>query len=164
MSDALQRWLALPPWWRISTLAGIAMLILLLAWWGLLRPQQQVRQTQQRLLTEKRQQQHSYQKQLASRPSIATLRAEIDRLEQSALPARARQSLEQLVAARGHLLESWQPDSQPPQLALQLSWPEFVPLFAALAETALPVPQRFQLESRAGRLSAQLWLEADDAS
>ncbi|BAN98902.1 hypothetical protein E05_41360 [Plautia stali symbiont] len=99
--------------------------------------------------------------QLHARPAIEQLQAEIATLQPAATAASV--SLELLVAARGNQLEAWHPDSQPQQLALRLSWTQFLPLFSGLAATALAVPQRFQLQAEQGMLHSEFWLESDDA-
>ncbi|MEB5974064.1 HofO family protein [Pantoea dispersa] len=161
MNELIQRWLQLSLTWRMLSLLLLALLLLALAWLLLLRPQQQRSSALQQQLSQLAQQYQQRQQQLDARPTIERLQAEIAALQP--LAAAASVSLEQLVAARGSQLEAWHPDSQPQQLALRLSWPQFLPLFSGLAATALAVPQRFQLQAEQGVLRTELWLESDDA-
>lgn len=168
MNELIQRWLQLSLTWRMLSLLLLALLLLALAWLLLLRPQQQRFSALQQQLSQlaqqhqqRRQQHQQRRQQLDARPAIERLQAEIATLQP--LAAAASVSLEQLVAARGSQLEAWHPDSQPQQLALRLSWPQFLPLFSGLAATALAVPQRFQLQAEQGVLRTELWLESDDA-
>lgn len=161
MNELIQRWLQLSLSWRMASLLLLALLLLALAWLLLLRPQQQRSSALQQQLSQLAQQYQQRRQQLDARPAIERLQAEIATLQP--LAAAASVSLEQLVAARGSQLEAWHPDSQPQQLALRLSWPQFLPLFSGLAATALAVPQRFQLQAEQGVLRTELWLESDDA-
>lgn len=163
MSELLQRWLMLTLALRIAWLMMLSLLLFALAWIVLLRPQQQMREAQERQLEQMRQQQQQRLKQLASLPAIDVLQLEISQLQQPTKDAGNQQTLERIVAARGNQLEAWHPDSQPQQLQLRLIWPQFLPLFSELANTRLPVPQRFQLQADQGVLNTQLWLESDDA-
>lgn len=161
MNELIQRWLQLSLTWRMLSLLLLALVLLALAWLLLLRPQQQRFSALQQQLSQLAQQHQQRRQQLDARPAIERLQAEIATLQP--LAAAASVSLEQLVAARGSQLEAWHPDSQPQQLALRLSWPQFLPLFSGLAATALAVPQRFQLQAEQGVLRTELWLESDDA-
>lgn len=163
MNDLLQRWLMLTLPLRIGWLGLLSLMIVMLAWLVMIRPQQQVHATQQRQLEQMRQQQQQRQQKLAALPALDALQTEIALLQQPASGVEARQTLENIVAARGAQLEAWHPDSQPQQLQLRLLWPQFIPLFSELASTTLPVPQRFQLQAEQGVLNTQLWLENDDA-
>lgn len=163
MSELFQGWLRLSLPWRLGGLALLALILLIAGWLMLLRPQYQAREAQLRRLADIAQQQQQRRQQLDARPAIAALQDEIARLQQPAIANSTAASLESVIATRGSLLEAWHPDSQPQQLALQLSWPQFVPLFTALATTALPVPQRFQLQAEPHGLRTQFWLERDDA-
>lgn len=163
MNDLLQRWLMLTLPLRIGWLGLLSLMILILVWLVMIRPQQQVHATQQRQLEQMQQLQLQRQQKLATLPALNALQTEIALLQQPASGAEARQTLENIVAARGAQLEAWHPDSQPQQLQLRLLWPQFLPLFNELASTTLPVPQRFQLQAEQGVLNTQLWLENDDA-
>lgn len=163
MNDALQRWIALAPMWRMACLLGMSLLLLILAWWVLLRPQQQVRASQLHQQAAMSQQVMQRQQLLAARPAINVLELEIARLQQPVVEVAEQATLEALITARGDQLESWLPDNQPQQLQLRLGWMQFVPLFSELALTRLPVPQRFELKEEQGALHTQLWLEGDDA-
>lgn len=163
MNELLQRWLMLTLPLRIVWLLILSLLLFALTWIVLLRPQQQMHEAQARQLEQMRQQQQQRLKQLASLPAIDVLQLEISQLQQPMKDAVSQQTLERIVAARGSQLEAWHPDSQPQQLQLRLIWPQFLPLFRELANTRLPVPQRFQLQASQGVLNTQLWLESDDA-
>jgi pilus assembly protein HofO len=163
MNELLQRWLMLTLPLRMVWLLMLSLLLFALMWIVLLRPQQQMREVQARQLEQMRQQQQQRLKQLASLPAIDALQSEISLLQQPKKDADAHQTLERIVVARGNQLEAWHPDSQPQQLQLRLIWPQFLPLFSELANTRLPVPQRFQLQAEQGVLNTQLWLESDDA-
>lgn len=163
MNELLQRWLMLTLPLRMVWLLMLSLLLFALTWIVLLRPQQQMHEAQVRQLEQMRQQQQQRLKQLASLPAIDALQIEISQLQQPTKDAGNQQTLERIVAARGSQLEAWHPDSQPQQLQLRLIWPQFLPLFSELANTRLPVPQRFQLHAEQGVLNTQLWLESDDA-
>lgn len=163
MNDLLQRWLMLTLPLRMAWLLMLSLLLFVLVWLALLRPQQQMREAQDRQLNQQRQQQQQRQQKLASLPAIDALQIEIAMLQQPATDVGVLQTLETIVAARGKQLEAWHPDSQPQQLQLRLIWSQFLPLFSELASTALPVPQRFQLQADQGVLNTQLWLESEDA-
>ncbi len=163
MNEALLRWLALSLPIRLACLIVASALLLALAWWVFLRPLEQRYDVLMRQHDEMTQQVHLRQQQLAVRPSINTLESEIALLLQPSRENVARQTLENLVAARGTQLESWQPTSQPQQLHLRLDWPQFLPLFDELAQAHVSVPQRFELRTEKGALITQMWLEDENA-
>lgn len=163
MNEALLRWLALSLAIRMACLVMMSALLLALSWWVLLRPLQHQHDVLVRKQDDMTQQVHLRQQQLAARPPINTLESEIALLLQPARANVVRQTLENLVAARGTQLESWQPSSQPQQLHLRLDWPQFLPLFDELAQAHVSVPQRFELRTEKGTLITQIWLEDDNA-
>lgn len=164
MNEALLRWLALSLAKRMACLIVASALLLALAWWVLLRPLQQRHDVLVRQQDDMTQQVQLRQQQLAARPSIIRLQSEIAVLLQPAMENVARQTVENLVAARGTQLESWQPVSQPQQLHLRLDWPQFLPLFDELAQAHVSVPQRFELRTEKGALITQMWLEDENAN
>lgn len=164
MNEVLQRGLTLSLPWRVLGFLGLSLLLIALAWLVLLRPQQRVCALQAQQLEQRSQQVQLRQQQLAAQPAIGVLQNDITRLQQTDDVADVpSQPFENLVSARGKLLMSWQPDSQPPLLQLRLGWSQFLPLFSELASTHLAVPQRFELWADQGVINTQLWLEGDDA-
>jgi pilus assembly protein HofO len=162
VNEALQRWMHLALPLRVALLLGLALLVLALAWLVVLLPQQQANARQEHQLRQQAQLEKQRQQQLASRPSIAGLLSEINALQQPTASPQPRLLLESLLAERGAQLDAWQPESQPQHIVLKLNWQQFTPLFAELAHTALPVPERFQLQAEQGTLMTQLWLENRD--
>lgn len=163
MNERLQRWVTLPLAGRITSLAGMSLLLLALAWLTLLHPQQQARELQARQQEAIAQQIVQRQQQLAARPTIEALEREIAHLQQPAIETEQRQTLENLITSRGTQLESWLPGNQPQQLQLRLNWPQFLPLFGEMALARVSVPLRFELRAEQEALSTVLWLESDDA-
>lgn len=161
MNEGLQRLMRLALPWRIVLLLALSLMVLALGWLVVLLPQQQTHTGQERQLMQQTQLEQQRQQQLALHPPVADLLAEISALQQPAT-SRPPQLLEALLAARGAQLEAWQPESQPQHIVLKLDWQQFTPLFAELAHTALPVPERFQLQADQGTLMTQLWLESSD--
>lgn len=163
MNEGLPRWMQLALPWRAALLLGLSLLVLTLGWLVMLLPQQQANARQERQLMQQAQLETQRLQQLALRPSVAGLMAEISELQQPVATTRPLLLLESLLAERGTQLDAWQPESQPQHIVLKLNWQQFTPLFAELARTALPVPERFQLQSELGTLMTQLWLENSDA-
>ncbi|MDF7661476.1 hypothetical protein PUG81_21130 [Erwiniaceae bacterium L1_54_6] len=163
MNEWLQRWRQLTLPWRAAWLLALSLPILAAGWLIMLLPQQQARAERDRQLIQQTQLEQQRQQQLALWPAADELIAEISRLQQPLVMDDSPQRLESILAARGTQLDAWQPESQPQQVVLRLSWQQFTPLFAELAHTTMPVPERFQLQSEHGTLMAQLWLEKSDA-
>ncbi len=161
MSELTERYLMWPVIWRVGFCLMLAGSLLLLLWLVLLRPQQQMLVQHQAQLAELQLQQRQLRQTM--HPSVAELQRDIAALQSRPLSAPLPAEINRLLTARGPQLESWQPQSQPPELILHLSWREFVPLFTELAASAQPVPQRFSLRSGQHILIAQLWLAHDDA-
>lgn len=164
MSDAMRRWLQLPLLAKVGMLAGSVLLLVMLAWLLLLRPQLQRQQQLQLKLTGLKQKAQQRQFQLNQHPALSALLQQQQQTEaQLAAASTHSGSLETLLAARGDQLASWQPDGEPKQLALRLSWREFQPLFSHLQTLQpTPLPARFLLQAEKDRLLAQLWLEVKD--
>ncbi|MFT4270782.1 MAG: hypothetical protein QM578_07220 [Pantoea sp.] len=161
MNEGLQRLMHLALPWRAALLLALPLLVLALGWLVVLLPQQQMRAGQERQLVQQAQLEQQRLQRLALHPPVAELLVEISELQQPATFS-PPQLLETLLAARGTQLEAWQPESQPQHIVLKLNWQQFTPLFAELAHTALPVPERFQLQADQGTLMTQLWLESRD--
>lgn len=164
MSDALMRWLQLPLSVKAGTLIASALLLMLTGWFLLLRPQQQAQQKLQQRLAGLQLKTRQYQFQLHQQPALSALLQQQQQTEaQLALLKAKAGTLETLLADRGGQLASWQPDAEPKQLALRLSWDEFQPLFSQLQMLRpTPLPARFLLQAEQDRLLAQLWLEISD--
>ncbi|ORM67806.1 hypothetical protein [Pantoea rwandensis] len=163
MNESLLHWLALSLSKRIACLMMMSFVLLTLAWFALLYPQQQRLDSQTQEQEDVGLQLQQRQHQLAVRPSIEALEIEIARLLQPASENAERQTLENVVTARGTQLENWQPGSQPQQLQLRVQWSQFLPLFGELALARLSVPDRFELSAEQGALKTLLWLEDGDA-
>ena len=164
MNDAITRWLQLPLLAKVGTLAGCTLLLILLIGVLLIRPRQQAQQQLKQRQDALQQQAQLRQHQLAQYPMLSTLQQQLQQLQtRLTTPVSAPLTLETLLAERGQQLASWQPDTAPQQLALQLRWSEFQPLFSQLNRLH-PTPQaaRFLLQADNGRLLAQLWLEITD--
>lgn len=163
MSDAMTRWLQLPLLAKAGMLAGSVLLLVLLAWLLLLRPQQQAQQQLQQKLAGLKQKAQQRQLQLNQPPALSTLLQQQQQTEAQLAASTHSGSLEALLAARGDQLASWQPDGEPKQLSLSLSWREFQPLFSQLQTLQpAPLPARFLLQAEKDRLLALLWLEVKD--
>lgn len=163
MSDAITRWLQLPLPVKAGTLAGSVLLLILLAWLLLLRPQLQAQQQLQQKLAGLKQRAQQRQLQLNQHPALSMLLQQQQHIEAQLATSTNSGSLEALLAARGDQLASWQPDGEPKQLSLSLSWREFQPLFSHLQTLQpTPLPARFLLQAEKDRLLAQLWLEVND--
>jgi pilus assembly protein HofO len=141
----------------------MSFMLLTLAWFLLLHPQQQRLDLQMQQQEETGLQLQQRQKQLAARPAIEALEIEIAQLLRRGSESVERQTLENLVTARGTQLENWQPGGQPQQLHLRVQWPQFLPLFGELALARLSVPERFELSAEQGALKTLLWLEDENA-
>lgn len=163
MNEWLQRWRQLSLPWRAGWLLVLPLPILAAGWLVILLPQQQAQVVREHQLMQQRQLEQQRRQQLALWPATDQLTAEISRLRQPLVTSGFHQTLESILAARGSQLEEWQPENHPQQVVLRLNWRQFTPLFAELAHTALPVPERFQLQSEPGTLMAQFWLEKSDA-
>lgn len=163
MNEWLQRWRQLAFTWRAAWLLVLSLPILVAGWLVMLLPQQQARAERERQLIQQTQLEQQRQQQLALWPTADALIAEISRLQQPLVMGDSPKLLESILAARGAQLDTWQPESQPQQVVLRLNWQQFTPLFAELAHTTLPVPERFQLQSEQGGLMAEFWLEKSDA-
>ncbi|MEC4256698.1 hypothetical protein VJV57_26165 [Escherichia coli] len=163
MNEWIQRWLNLSTLPRYILLMAAALSLLLICWIAILRP---LKVAQSALLLSLEQQQHSLQRrqhQLAQNPSLETLQQQWVQASAQLRSASSAPALEALLAARGQQLEQWQPDAQPRALTLHLQWAQFQPLFAEMAKSSAPFPQRFQLAMQQTHLVAELWLEHEDA-
>lgn len=137
----LLTWLTLEPaWLRAATAAGAALLLMLLIGYGWLTPA-----VRQQHGLEQQQSQRIHQNRIALQslidlPSQATSAQRVASLEQQLLPARAQRfSLPALLKASGAKLERWQPSEKGGQLALALSWSQFLAVLEYLV-TLQPAP------------------------
>ncbi|RPE01419.1 hypothetical protein BBB56_09010 [Candidatus Pantoea deserta] len=163
MNSLMERWLYLGLRGQLAVAtAGLATLALATGML-LVRPQRLAQQALRADLAALEQQYQQRQAQLNLLPAEALLRAQLSDLAREAERVSARASLEAVLAARGEQLDTWQPESDPRRLTLQLAWSQFQPLFAELAQAVSPFPVRFLLEAQQGKLQVSLWLENLDA-
>lgn len=157
MNSLLERGLYLPLSVQVAAIAVCGSLLALAVWLLLLLPRTQELHALQRqlaLLEQRHQQQQVQQSALAAKIHQQQL--------ELATPVQER-AVPDLLVTRGEQLEAWLPESAPPVLTLRLTWPQFQPLFAELAQASVSFPTRFVLEAGAELLRVQLWLEDGDA-
>lgn len=164
MNEGIQRWLSLHPLPRYAMLLVGALGLWLLCWALLLRPLRLERQDVLAVLEKQQQRLQQRQNQLSQHPLPETLHDQLAQISAQLHTVSSTPALERLLAMRGQQLEQWLPEAQPRTLILHLQWTQFQPLFAELAQAAVPFPQRFQLAMQQAHLVAELWLEHGDAS
>jgi len=163
MNSPVEYWLHLSLRRQIVIATAALAAVAVALWLLFIQPQ---RLAQQTLRAELSVLEHAYQHQLAqlnALPAETLLRSQLADLVHAPDASARSALLEAVLAARGNQLETWQPESEPRTLTLQLAWPQFQPLFAELAKAATPFPARFLLEAQQGRLQASFWLESNDA-
>lgn len=164
MNEWWDRWCqmaAIPRYGLLTVLSSGLLLLAGLLW---LRPQQQALTAEQQTLAQLNMTLQQRQHQWHQNPDIAQLQTQLHRL-QIAMPVSGAAGLavEEILAARRHQLEEWQPDAPSRTLTLHLQWQAFQSFFAELGRASAPFPLHFQLLAQPDYLVAQLWLEPDDA-
>ncbi len=137
----LMLWLQSPRWVKMSSFSGLWLGIYMLLWRGWSYPA-----SEQSKQLEQASRQHQQQLQLQARlqlaqPSLLAIKQQSDELSRWLVSVSPRAfSLPALLQSSGARLTHWRPQQAGGELALELSWSQFIALLRYLA-TLEPAPR-----------------------